>query len=557
MDTNEADIKKIYNLAIKSHRENNLIVAEKLYNQILKINSSHFDANFYLASLYAQKNNLVKSKELFKKAIKIQPKYALSYSNLGAVLKELNEFEEAIEVCEKAVKIDPNNVSSLINLGAILKELGRFKEAISACEQAIKIDSKNVMAHQNLALALIELGKIHEAINCYNKLGKIESNYEKYYGNLGQLNIVLGNNKEAIKFYQLATKHEPEKLNNYYYLSGLDKKILNTYLKEIINKILLKDKQNYRNLAFANFLLSKYEANLKNYENEFNYLLKGHSNFLAAEKKEYRNDIEYWLNVLPNNEELNKLKILNKKVQNQDSIKPIFIVGVPRSGSTLVEKIITSGSEKVIAGEEMGILSILVKRNVIKKESIYKDIKKLKLTLMERYRQRKLIQDKDIDIFTDKTLDNFFYIGLIKEIFPNAKVINCKRTPIASIMSILKNNLPAIPWTHNLEHIFKYFDIYYKTIANYEKKIPNFIYSLDYEKLVNEPEIESKKLMKFCDLPWDKKCLEFYKRKDLISKTASNIQIRQKIYKDSPKKYLPYKKFFDEYGKKYSWFNII
>ena len=229
-------------------------------------------------------------------------------------------------------------------------------------------------------------------------------------------------------------------------------------------------------------------------------------------------------------------------------------MGVPRSGSTLVEKIITSGSEKVIAGEEIGILSILVKRNIIKKESIYNDIKKLKLTLIERYKQRKLVQDKDTNTFTDKTLDNFFYIGLIKEIFPNAKVINCKRKPIESIMSILKNNLPAIPWTHNLENIFKYFDIYYKTIEHYEKTIPNFIYSLDYEKLVNEPEIESKKLMKFCDLPWDKKCLEFYKRKDILSKTTSRQQIRKPIYKNTVDRYLPYKTFLDKYGDKYSWY---
>ena len=81
------------------------------------------------------------------------------------------------------------------------------------------------------------------------------------------------------------------------------------------------------------------------------------------------------------------------------------------------------------------------------------------------------------------------------------------------------------------------------------------MYELQFEKLVNNPEEESKKLMKFCELPWDKKCLEFYKRKDFISKTASNIQIRQAIYKHSLEKYLPYKKFLNQYGEKYSWFN--
>jgi hypothetical protein len=122
-------------------------------------------------------------------------------------------------------------------------------------------------------------------------------------------------------------------------------------------------------------------------------------------------------------------------------------------------------------------------------------------------------------------------------------------------MSILKNNLIEISWAHNLEHIFKYFDIYYKTILVYEKIFPELIYDLELEKFVNDPENESKKLMNFCDLPWDKKCLEFYKRKDLISKTTSNIQIREAIYADSENKYFPYKIFLKKYADKYPWFN--
>ena len=122
-------------------------------------------------------------------------------------------------------------------------------------------------------------------------------------------------------------------------------------------------------------------------------------------------------------------------------------------------------------------------------------------------------------------------------------------------MSIFQNNLTELAWTHNLENIFKYFNNYFEITENFSKRYPNFIYQLQFEKLVNDPETESKKLMKFCALPWDKKCLEFYKRKDLISKTTSNVQIRKAIYKHSLDKYLPYKQFLDKYGKKYPWFN--
>ena len=122
-------------------------------------------------------------------------------------------------------------------------------------------------------------------------------------------------------------------------------------------------------------------------------------------------------------------------------------------------------------------------------------------------------------------------------------------------MSIFQNNLTELAWTHDLENIFKYFNNYFEIIENFKEVYPNFIYELYFEKLVNNPEEESKKLMKFCGLPWDKKCLEFYKRKDLISKTASSVQIKQAIYKDSLNKYLPYKKFLNKYGVKYPWFN--
>ena len=156
--------------------------------------------------------------------------------------------------------------------------------------------------------------------------------------------------------------------------------------------------------------------------------------------------------------------------------------------------------------------------------------------------------------FTDKSLDNFFFIGLIKIIFPFAKIINCKRNPLSAIMSIIKNNLGQVSWAHNLENIFKFFDIYHKKIETFKKMYPNYIYELQYEDLVVDPVSESKKLMKFCEIPWNKKCLEYYKRKDIISKTASKLQIKNAIYKDSRNKYLPYKEFLYKYRSQYDWF---
>ena len=121
-------------------------------------------------------------------------------------------------------------------------------------------------------------------------------------------------------------------------------------------------------------------------------------------------------------------------------------------------------------------------------------------------------------------------------------------------MSIFQNNLSELAWTHNLDNIFSYFDNYFKIIENFTKDNSEFIYQIQFENLVDNPEHESKKIMNFCDLEWDKNCLEFYKRKDIISKTASNVQIRKSIYKHSLNKYLHYKKFLKKYEEKYLWF---
>ena len=206
-------------------------------------------------------------------------------------------------------------------------------------------------------------------------------------------------------------------------------------------------------------------------------------------------------------------------------------------------------------GEEIGIFNYVVGKRVLKNKSINDDFSNINEEILDLYKEKNLISKKNNYVFTDKTLDNFFFIALIKKIFPSAKIINCKRNPLSSIISIIKNNLGAVSWAHNLENIFKFFDIYHKKIENFKKDYPDDIYDLILENFVKNPESESKKLMKYCNLPWDKKCLEFYKRKDLVSRTASNIQIRKPIFNDASNKNEKYKVFLEDYGNKYSWFN--
>jgi len=553
MNEKNSKIEEVFKSALQKHKENNFEIAEKLYCQILDIDNNHIKSIFLLGTLYAQTGNLVSAKKLLSRATQINPDYAEAYYNLGNVLKELKEFEEAINCYEKTIKINPNNADANNNLGNLLKESGEEKKAIPYYEKAIKINPNYANSYNNLGVIYQNLDDFEKAINFYKKAIEIYPNFSEAYYNLGNVFKISGQFKKSIIAYDNAIKYNSNNLIYVYILSELKSEILNLDLKNKILKILNNNSSSEINVCYANFLLADYEKKDKNYEKEFNYLLKAHLSYFEYNKEKFHKGTNYWLNLLPNTKKLLNVKKSNITFTDKDKkINPIFVVGVPRCGSTLVEKIIASGKKFIPMGEETGIIGMVVKDFIINKtEEI--DLKKIQSIILEKYNERKLFLENKTLTFTDKSLDNFFYLDLIERIFPNAKIINCNRNTLSSIMSIIKNNLNDVPWAHNIEHIFKYFDIYYKKIENFNENFPNLIYDLKYEKLVNDPVNESKKLLDFCNLDWDKGCLEFYKRK-LISKTASNIQIRKPVYKDSIKKYLHYKDFFKEYENKYSWF---
>ena len=575
--------------AIQNHQKNNFEIAENYYKKILKKDLNHFKSIFCLGSLYVQikrfdlaKPLLLKAQQIhtnnaevhynlgllykelgefqkasnsYEKAIQIQPNNINAYNNLGNIQRELGEYQKAIGSYEKAIQIQPNNAILHNNFGNLLKELGEYQKAIISYEKAIKIQPDYAEAHNNFGNALKELGEYQKAISSYEKVIQIQKNSAKTYYNLAIAYKELGNQQKAKDSYEMAIKHEPENLIYLFELSQLNKEILNFKLKNKIFEIMERNNSTKENIAYGNFLLSKYELNRKKYENEIDYLLKGHNNFYDAKNLKFKDEVNYWLNVLPKRKKLVNIDRYNNNTKKNCSIKPIFIIGVPRCGSTLIEKIIASGKRYIPIGEETGIIHKTVKKLINNGQQLNLNSNNFYTEIIEMYKKKKLILEKSNFIFTDKSLENFFYLDIINKFFPEAKVINCVRDIPSSIMSTLKNNQIFLAWAHKLENIFKYYDLYHKMIKNFAKDNPNFIYHLQYEKFINDPENESKKLMKFCGLPWDIKCLEFYNRGDLTSRTASNLQIRKSIYKDSNHKHTPYKNFLSKYGNEYSWFD--
>ncbi len=595
------NLNEIFASAYENYKKDLHKISEKLCQKILKSYPNHFGSNFLLGLLAARNKNYQNSIYFFQKTITINPKFIASYNNLGGAFKELGKFDQAKQSYFQAIKINSNYGNAYYNIGDVLKEEGKLKESVISYKKAVECYKKEITTKENqsnhanvfynLAGVFKELSRLDESKNYYKKAIKIKPNYEKAYNNLGttlkelgefenasicyqkaikikpdyaiayhNLGIVyklLGNFNKTIDSYEKAIQYEPENLFHYYHLSDFKKEILNSDLKDKIDAIVNNKNMSNLNLAYGNFLLSKYELKGKNYKEELEYLFKGHLYYNKSTNNKFQEGTNYALKELPKIFNISNLKNSKASIEEENKkIKPIFIVGVPRCGSTLIEKVISANDTTIPIGEETAILSKFFENEKIsKKNSInIKEIDGYREKLLNKFEEKGLISQKANYIFTDKSLENFFYIGLIKQIFPAAKIINCKRNFLSSIISILQNNLTGISWAHDIKNIFEYFDVYNKIIRGFNKEFPELIYDLKLEKFVNDPETESKNLMKFCKLPWNKKCLEFYKRKDVISQTASNIQVRKEIYKTSLEKHSPYKTFLDKYGKKYSWY---
>jgi len=556
----------IFLLGAVSVREKNYDSAQQLFQKVIKIKPDYVPAYNNLGAVYKEKGELRKAVNCFLKTIQIQPEYANGYYNLGNALKELGEFEKAINFYKKAVTYYQKEnqqgkdfANTYCNLGNIEKDLGEFKNAAIYYQKAIEVQPNHVSAYNNLGLVFKDLGEFKKAINSFKKTIEIQPNHTGAHNNIALAYKESGEFQKSTNSYLEALKYEPENLFYYFHLVDLNKEVLDQNLKNKVIKVLASNKSNKMNIAYGNFLLSKYELKEKNYEKEFKHLSDGHRNYFESVSERYKKGADLWLNKLSKVNKLFNFEKIEKNKNTEIDLKPIFIVGVPRCGSTLIEKIIASGIKKIPTGEETGVLTFFFEKEQLFKKKLLNnnDIKNFGKKLLKIYKEKNLAEKKSNYIFTDKSLENFFYIDLIIKIFPQAKIIDCRRNVLSSIMSIFQNNLTGLPWAHNLENIFQYFDNYFKITKNCKSIYPNLIYELEFDNLINYPEVESKKILEFCNIPWSKNCLEFYKRKDIISKTASNVQIRQAIYKHSKERYLPYKKFLDKYGSKYPWYKKI
>ena len=461
-------------------------------------------------------------------------------------------------------EINNKEVVKLIARALNFKQENDLISAEINLKKALNIDPENFIALNNLGNIYSAKNELKKARDLFLRAIKIKQDYSNAIFNLALTNQEIGNKNTAVELYKKAIKYDPDNLGSYYNLSRIDETFFNIKNINNIKEILANKKNSNFNKSAGLFILAQDQRIKANFKKEFEYLTEAHKYFHFSNEKVNNQISFYWIRLMP--KIIKKFTFSSEKKISRE-IKPIFIMGLPRSGSTLIESILCSGKKTIPNGGETAIINrvfidsnkkfFVEKKFLENNEKLEVDENAFIQKVIKQYKLINLLEKNKVNVFTDKSLENFFFIELIVKLFPYSKIVICKRDIFQIIMCMYQNFLPKITWSHSIDNILEYIDNYLKTIDSFNKQYPKKIYTIELDELTKNPVKLSKDLFNFCDLEWDKKCLEFYKRDDLISKTASNLQVRNKIFNNSTKKYTAYEEFFHPYLNKYQWLKEV
>ena len=484
---------KLFEKALNLHSQGEIKETKKYYKYLIekKFDNCIVYSNYGL--ILKKEGNLKEAEIALKKAIKLNPNWSEAHSNLGSILKDLGKLKEAELYLRKAIELNPKSAVAQCNLGNTLRELKKYQEAEIALKKAIKLNPSSIIGYANLGNMLKGLGRLGEAKKNLLKTIAINPEFVRAYYSLSRLKYDVSDKYWHDYLFSerfLNNKSEKEKIDIYFARSNL-----------------LHNEKNFlesaKNLQMANKL--KLELN----PSEVTFLLKKSKLLLS---------------------ELNK----NKKIEKTLPSYPvnIFIVGMPRCGSTLVESIISLNTSV----KDLGEVNIL--------EKAYIESKKIKqsISLMDLYIQKIDLSNEKFNITSNKWLFNYQYAGIIASQISNSKIIHCLRNPLDNILSISRANFDrGNYYSSSLRDCAKVYLDQKEIMQIYKNKFSKQIYELDYDLLVKNPNETIKSLIKWLDWEWNEKYLFPHLNKRAVL-TASDVQVRSPINTNSKGGWKNYKK---------------
>ena len=532
------------NEIIELYQKGQLQEAKKIALKLIRTNSNIAFLHNLLGAINLNLNDLNTAKLNYKKATEIDPNYSEAFCNLGSVLIDLNFLEQAKKNLSKAIQINPKLIEAYISFGKLESKYRNYVKEISYYLKALEINHESDIANNNLATVYIKIGNLKEAKNILNKVIKINPMAHKAYNNLGGILLAEGDKDKAIECFNKAIDLNPKYAEAFRTLSENIKFEVNNKLILQMEEIYNSKTTNIKNKMHISFALGKVFNDLKDYSQSFYYYKNGNKirkSFLNYQSEHDRKKFDLIKSNFKNN-----LIRLDHKEKNNSTKNSIFIVGMPRSGTTLTEQIISSHSKIYGAGELTIIDESLVELDWSKNTMDIKFMEDFRTLYFDKLSRI----DTNKQFISDKMPSNFMWVGLVLSSIPEAKIIHTKRNAQATMWSIYKSYFTANGngYAYNLDDIYKYYKMYDDLMKIWMKKYPTQIFNLDYEMLTVNQEKISRELIDFLSLEWEDDCLKFYDTKR-YAHTASASQVRQKMYQGSSDEWMKYQNFLPDYFK--------
>ncbi|MFQ5625191.1 MAG: sulfotransferase [Methyloligellaceae bacterium] len=501
------------------------------------------------AQAHLKAGRLQESERCCRQVIKAEPEFAEAYFQLANLFHDNRQLDEAYGFYKRAVTFDDGNPAYWSRFGGCLQDMRQYSAAVIAFERVVDLLPDDCGALIQLGTALNADGKVPEALASYEKAIQINPGYWQAHHGKGEQHVALGEFTLARESYRHALKLDPECAVAYLRLVDLveDPDELDSLIKRL-ELVIAEGGGNMQDVARLHFAAANGRKLQNRYDEAFTHFAAGN----AIHKQTCRFDRDNFRRIIDDTIEGFPPEVFNTlKDAASDSGLPIFIVGMPRSGSTLVEQILSSHPGIADAGEftKLGQIVRLLGTGQGNGLSYPRDIAECSAealrVLGEDYLTALINQHLDhTGRITDKRLTNFLQLGLIAILFPKAAIIHCRRDPMATCLSCYFQNFREqrhLAWTNDLEDLGFFYRQYERLMAHWRCVLPGRMFEVDYEEMVADQENMSRKLIGHIGLPWDDACLDFHNSKRGV-RTASVSQVRKPIYKSSLAAWRKYEK---------------
>ena len=509
----------------------------------LELQPDYAEAELKLGNVHMDRYQLDEAEACFRRALELDPRFAEAANNLGNVQKERGQLEEAGASYQQALQINPNYFDARSNLGTIYIYTAQLDEAVKQCQKVLATEPNHIGALVNLGNAYRALGRVDESREMFQCALTVHPAHPLSTAMLAVLETETGHFDEAVTLCRQVLADDPEHAMAYATLVAAQSESIEDGDVARLEAIVEKPQTAREAKVDASFALGKIYDRQKKYDQAFaHYQRANRLNFARFDPQAHLDYVTALIDTY------SAEFFTRQGTSGIDSKLPVFIVGMPRSGTTLVEQILASLSEVHGAGELQDIprLADSIPERTGSKVPYPAAADSLDASILHKAASAHLEslarRAGAAARCTDKLPANFLHLGLIALLFPGAQVIHCRRDPLDVCLSCFFQRFEYVSYSSDLEHLGHYYRDYERLMEHWREVLPLTIFELEYEELLENQEEVSRCLVAHCGLEWDARCIEFY-RHDRPIQTTSSWQARQPLYKTSRQRWKNYEKF--------------